>query len=406
MTGDTWSETTTDTLAEDGPAPTPTADGTAPGRFTVLPRVEDVHGVPQLVQDARKRFEVVEKLGQGGLGEVVGARDNDIGRHVAIKRIRPDRASRGAFLRFVQEVRTVGRLDHPGIVPIHDVGRDERGDYYFVMKLVRGETVDDLIARLRAGDRQAHAEWPFERRVALFTALLHAVAHAHERGVVHRDIKPENVMIGPHGQVQLLDWGVAKVLGAAEAPADQPHSDPSTSGSVTHTRAGSLIGTPRYMSPEQAAGEPVDVRADTWALSMLLYELLVLEHPLEGEHDVEALLQALRTRDVPHPRSARVFQPQGRVPADLGWFVHDGLRRDPAVRYQSVQQMIARLQRRADGDIPAHCPMTFQKRMLKKAERRLDRTPAVFTALALLLTLSSAGSIALSMALAAVVLLG
>jgi serine/threonine-protein kinase len=275
----------------------------------------------------------------------------------------------------------VGRLDHPGIVPIHDVGRSESGDYYFVMKYVDGQTLAQVIDALRRGDPAAHARWSFEHRVQTFHRLLYAVCHAHDRGVVHRDIKPDNVMIGPHGQVQLLDWGVARVRDEPEPElgADTDDDDTVSGGSITHTRAGALIGTPRYMSPEQARGEAVDERADTWALSMVLYEWLTLTHPFDDADGTEALLERVSTGQVPHPRDLPPQPLQGAVPADLGWYVYDGLGPDLEARYPDVQAMLDRLDRRARGDIPVQCPMTLQKSVMHRGQRLLDRHPLAFS---------------------------
>jgi serine/threonine-protein kinase len=359
---------------DDGDRPVlPPSSTAGVGRVTVLPRVEEPGGPdgPRLVSEERQRFALVGELGQGGLGVVVAAEDLDIGRKVAIKKIRPDRRTEHAFLRFVQEVRTVGRLDHPNIVPIHDVGRDDDGSYWFVMKYVDGETLESVIERLRAGDPAAHRRFTFERRAELFLQILHAVRFAHDRGVVHRDLKPANVMVGQHGEVQLLDWGVARQVGQAEVPAE-PGAGGAPATSVTTTRAGQVIGTPRYMSPEQAAGEPVDARADTWALSMLFYELLTLHHPFEGIETVEEVLEAVRTAPIPHP--ADTSHPrQEPVPADLAWYVADGL--DRAKRYPSVDAMLDRLERRNDGEIPVQCPVSFQLSMLARARKWIERHP-------------------------------
>ncbi|MCB9697589.1 MAG: serine/threonine protein kinase [Alphaproteobacteria bacterium] len=347
----------------------------AGGRVTVLPRIEHGGRVPQLVSEERSRFEVLDRLGEGGLGEVVAAKDLDIGRKVAIKTIRPDRQSNAAFLRFVQEVRIVGQLDHPNIVPVHDVGRDDGGAYYFVMKCVDGETLEAVIDRLRDGDPKTHAAWTFERRVEVFRQVLQAVHFAHQRGVIHRDIKPANVMIGPFGEVQLLDWGIARPLDAEELPTTEggPEHD-RASLSVTHTRVGALIGTPRYMSPEQARGERVDVRSDVWSLSLLFYELLTLHHPADGLTDLDTVLAKVQSGEVTHPR--KLSHPaQAPVPADLGWYVMGGLTPDPRDRFPTVQAMMERMDRRMEGDIPIQCPVTFQKAMIHRTEHAIDRHP-------------------------------
>ena len=314
------------------------------------------------------------EIGTGAIGQVVSARDNDIGRRVAIKRIRPDRRSPAAFARFVQEVRTVGKLDHPNIVPIHDVGRDEDGGYYFVMKYVDGETLEDILERLRSGDIETHRRWTFERRADLFLQILQAVRFAHGQGFLHRDLKPSNVMVGDHGQVQLVDWGVAKRIGAPDEDVDDELMD-----SVVQTQHGALVGTPRYMAPEQARGEPVDVRTETFTLSLLFYELLSLRHYLDGMEDLGEVLDAVQSRPMENLRTMPRHRHQSAVPHDLAWIAMDGLDRDPAKRYPTVEAMIERLHRRSDGHVPIQCPATFQKSMLLVLAGQVDRHPVITT---------------------------
>ena len=328
-------------------------------RTTVLPRVEIVDAKPRVVVEQRRRVEPLGRLGEGGHGEVVGARDHDIGRNVAIKRMRPEGWSPGMALRFAEEVRTVGQLEHPNIVPIHDVGLDENGDYYFVMKYIEGETLEALIEKLAAGDREAHARYGIERRVQIFVAILEAVAYAHARGILHRDLKPANVMVGAFGEVSLMDWGVAKRKD--QAPLLEP-------------RAGEIVGTPAYMSPEQARGEPTDERSDVYALCLLFHELLCLSHPLAAKTTITEMLRAVVEEPIPH--TSFVPNPhQAPAPAELGWFIQKGLAKDPAERFQSVKEMLDRLARRAEGDFPIQCPLTFSKRVLGAVKRFVDHHP-------------------------------
>ncbi len=357
------------------PPPDPSRGAMSLGGHTILPRVEIRGDVPELVSTERPRFEATGKLGEGGLGEVIGARDLDIGRRVAIKRIRPDRATHGAFLRFVQEVRTVGKLDHPNIVPVHDVAKDAEGQFFFVMKHVQGQTLSEIIELLKQGDAKTHARFPFEQRLEVVKQLMHAVAFAHSHHIVHRDLKPDNVMVGEHGEVTLLDWGIAKQLGDPDITADGGGDNAASSLSVTRTRVGQVIGTPRYMAPEQARGEPADRRTDTFALSLILYELLALEHPLDGLTDLDAVLEAVKTKDYGAQVFLKAHSAQGPIPPDLAWFVADGLKRDADARYQTVEEMLERLQRRAEGDIPVQCPVTFQLRMVYRLRDTVRRHP-------------------------------
>lgn len=344
------------------------------GRSTILPAGDAVPGGAPFLDKDRPRFEEVAEIGLGAIGQVLSARDSDIGRRVAIKRIRPDRRTDAAFARFVQEVRTVGKLDHPNIVPIHDVGREEDGSYYFVMKYVDGETLDDILERLRSGDRATHQRWSFEQRTELFLQILHAVAFAHSQGVLHRDLKPSNVMVGDHGEVQLVDWGVAKRIGA---PDDVHGEDEDTS--IVLTRHGALVGTPRYMSPEQARGEPADVRSETYTLCLLFYELLSLRHYLDGMGDLGQVLDAVQNKPIENLRTMARHLHQPAVPHDLAWIVMDGLDRDPAKRYPTVAALIARLLQRRDGHVRIQCPATLQKSVLFTLAGWVDRHPVVTT---------------------------
>ena len=227
-----FDETTASTGGDRAPDAEAVSGATTLVRSTVLPRVEMVGSTPTLVTRGKPRYEHMRRLGEGGLGEVLGARDNDIDRDVAVKRLRPDVTSAAMVARFVEEVRTIGRLEHPNIVPIHDVGVDERGEYYFVMKYVDGETLESVIEKLAAGDPAYHAQYGVERRVQIVVALLEALAFAHKKGIVHRDIKPANVMIGAYGEVVLMDWGIAKQLRGGpllpNAPTPAPGSGPGT----------------------------------------------------------------------------------------------------------------------------------------------------------------------------------
>ncbi|PKN27093.1 MAG: serine/threonine protein kinase [Deltaproteobacteria bacterium HGW-Deltaproteobacteria-22] len=376
------SETLGTTVAATNPSETKTRDA---ARMTILPEVSADDGEFRWVTTSRTRFQVNRQLGEGGAGEVLLAMDHDIGRQVALKKIRTEMQSPEALVRFIQEIRTVGRLEHPNIVPIHDVGRDEQGQYYFVMKYVRGETLEDIIARLRDGDTATHGLWPFERRVQVFRGLCEAVAFAHECGIVHRDIKPANVMVGPHGEVLLMDWGIARqtrpdltcpderIVGE-----DRDEIAGDARASWFRTRIGALIGTPAYMAPEQAQGKPAEFRSDVYSLSVLFYEWLVLKHYLEDKSTLSEVLEGVIRDDA--PLASFVAQKhQSPVPPELGWFLKKGMQKDPGDRYQSVQQMLDRLELRSQGIFPIQCHLTFVKRLNMAFSRFSDRHPMIVT---------------------------
>ncbi len=347
-------------------------------RSTVLPRMELVDAVPTLVAQGKRRFDLVRQLGIGGLGEVIGAEDNDIGRKVALKKLRSDMKSAATLARFVEEIRTVGKLEHPNIIPIHDVGIDEAGDYYFVMKYVDGETLESVIAKLAAGDPVYHRRFTVERRVQIFMGVLEAVAFAHSHGVIHRDIKPANIMVGPYGEVVLMDWGIAKTLREGGTDDSQlPKLEAAAEGRrrLFETQIGTVIGTPAYMAPEQASGAAVDPRTDVYALSVLLFELLTLEHYLVDHCEtLEKMLAGVINVEAPMAFTVK-NEHQPSVSADLSWFLRKGLAKRPEERYQTVNEMVERLQRRADGDIPVQCHITAVRRATNIWTRFLDQHP-------------------------------
>ena len=335
---------------------------------TVLPRLTLTGtGIAplRLVADDRPRYREVARLGAGGVGAVTLAEDADIGRPVAIKRLH-DREDEGLAMRFVDEIRVLGQLDHPNIVPIHDVGRDPDGSYYLVMKRLEGQTLEVVIARLRAGDPDTCARFPLEVRIEVFSQVLRALQLAHARRIVHRDLKPSNIMVGRYGEVAVLDWGIAKRL-------DDPVSDaldrlPAETRSV-ETRVGTLLGTPAYMSPEQARGDRLDERSDIYSLGALLYELVTLRNYLPAMRDLGEIIDGV-LHHVPAP--AAFVAP---VPMELSVFIARALEKDPADRFASVEEMVESLHRIHDGTFDISCPVTLAKRIVTGVGHVIDANP-------------------------------
>ncbi|HEY5938859.1 MAG TPA: serine/threonine-protein kinase, partial [Kofleriaceae bacterium] len=209
---------------------------------------------------ANERYLLGKLLGKGGMGEVVQATDQQIKREVAIKRMR--QVSEHATARFVREARIQGRLDHPAIVPVHELSVDAEGRPYFVMKRLTGTTLQHI---LEQGEASHHTRRSLLRA---FIDVCLAVEFAHSRGIVHRDLKPANIMLGDYGEVYVLDWGVARVLGEDE------ETEPSGETNPGKTEAGAILGTVGYIPPEQLRAETVDARADVYALGCILFEIL------------------------------------------------------------------------------------------------------------------------------------
>jgi eukaryotic-like serine/threonine-protein kinase len=380
-----------------GSAPDGQAAGsaTAAGRTTVLPR-RRASGEAPLVE-GRPRFDRVRLLGEGGMGEVELARDNDIRRTVALKRLHSNLSSAEALLRFADEVRIIGQLEHPAIVPIYDVGRDEDGQVYLVMKHLSGETMDCIIERLAAGDPDYQARFSLTQRIHLFLAILDAIRYAHARGVIHRDLKPANIMIGPYGEVTVLDWGIAKVLhqpaGVEPAQALERTAVDTADRGREQTVLGSLAGTPLYMSPEQAAGrnDQVDQRSDVFALCMLLQEWLALEHPLRHKTTVTEVLAAIISEDCMAAIESSATR-QG-VPAELLKIIERGLVKDPEKRLQSVAELERELKRALAGHVRVECPVTLTKRVLYAFLHWIDHNPGKYVLLLMTTILLLLGSL-------------
>jgi serine/threonine protein kinase len=207
-------------------------------------------------------YKILQKLDEGGMGVVYRATDHALGREVAVKALRegsaPDSA---AARRFLEEARITAQLQHPAIPPVHQVGALSDGRPFLAMKLIQGRTLHELLQEQGPGA----ARW-----LGVFEAVCQAVAYAHSRGVIHRDLKPSNVMVGAFGEVQVMDWGLAKDLASPGREA----GGSSASEDAAHTRAGAVMGTPAYMAPEQARGEPADARADVFALGSMLAAVL------------------------------------------------------------------------------------------------------------------------------------
>jgi tRNA A-37 threonylcarbamoyl transferase component Bud32 len=271
------------------------------------------------------RYEIVGKLGAGAFGEVYEAKDTELGRTVAIKRIRLDAFAEGPELeevkkRFLQEAQVAAKLRHPCVVTIHDI-RAQGSSSFMVMERVEGETLQAILrdkGRLSLGET-----------LRILAQAAAALDFAHAQGIVHRDVKPANLMIEPSGHLKVMDFGIAK------GPA---------SGNITKT--GAIMGTPNYMSPEQARGDKVDGRADLFSLGCILYECLSGRRPFTGD-SLTAILMKILTEPPPP-----IDFDSLRLPAPLGDVVKRALAKEPADRFPTGKAMVEAAEKAAGVDAP------------------------------------------------------
>jgi serine/threonine-protein kinase len=286
------------------------------------------------------RYQPIGSLGAGGMGEVHLCNDRVIGRSIALKVLDPRRAASDEIRsRFLREARVQGNLEHPAIVPLYDLGSDERGVAFFTMKHVAGATLEQVIDGLARANADVTERFPRRRLLELFRQICQGVEFAHGRGVVHRDLKPANVMIGDFGEVYVLDWGLAKLTPSAQGmDAARVDSGP--------TMVGQLMGTPGYMAPEQAVGAALDERGDVYALGAVLFELLSLE-PL---HQGRSASELLRSTQIGADARPSLRAPERAIAPELDAVCVRATATISADRYASVTEMREAIERFLEGD--------------------------------------------------------
>ncbi len=288
--------------------------------------------------DGAQRFLLGSPLGAGSGGEVLAGQDVTLGRPVAIKRMHPGRGHEDAF---VHEARLTARLEHHGVLPIHDLARDAEGRPYFAMRLFRGRDLSCELAETPTPRR--HDAASLNRIVSLAIRVGETLAYAHRQEVIHRDVKPQNILVGPFGEVVVIDWGAASASG----------SD-----------SGALVGTPLYMSPEQARGEPADPRSDVYGLGATMFHLLY-GRPPSGASAGEAFWQDKRAGRIVPPDAGE----QAGVPPALAAIVRKALAADVAERYQDAEALVADLLAWQSGLAVSASPDGPLRRLLRFAYR-------------------------------------
>ena len=327
-----------------------------------------------------------ETIGKGGMGEIVLCVEQNVRREVAMKRLLPTAAKHARQrARFVQEAQVTGQLEHPNIVPIHELGRDEQGAIYFTMKLVKGRSLAEILTAARDGE-VTHS---LGEMLQIFLKVCDGVAFAHSRGVIHRDLKPANIMVGDFGEVLVMDWGIARILGRDDiADEDTVQSNrQDASLPALHTMAGSVMGSPQYMPPEQAAGQidKIDHRSDIYSLGAILYEILTLKRPFEGP-DARAIVTKVIEGNIQMPERRA---PGRDIPRELSAVAMKCLARFRSKRYESVPELQRDVRLYLEGRSVSAAPDTFAQALVKLIRRNKGISVSIAAAAVILIAVVS-----------------
>lgn len=317
------------------------------------------------------RIRIRGEVGRGAMGYILRGRDTRLRRELALKVAPAPREDlpKEQLARFIEEAQITAQLEHPNVVPVHDFGLDPDGRAYFSMKLIRGQSLEDILDKLGDGDERTLSEFGLRRLLDVFLQVCQALEYAHALGVIHRDLKPANIMVGDFGEVLVMDWGVAKLKGREDAASNSEPNRPSVppGGDVSkrprlvsieppqdvssvragkqawQTQYGTVVGTPAYMSPEQAKGLAVDDKSDIYSLGCMLYEILTGHVPFEHDDPVVTMTRHLSEAPTPPRKLNR------NVPPALEELVLRMLEKDPERRTVSLAQVRAYIQNHIEG---------------------------------------------------------
>lgn len=350
-----------------------------------------------------QRYVVDREVARGGMGAIVRAVDCDIRREVAVKYLL-DQNDGKKKLRFIEEAQITGQLEHPNIVPIHELSIDGQKRLFFTMKMVSGRSLADVLRELRKNSKEMERLYSLGCLLRIFSSICHPVAYAHARGVIHRDLKPHNVMLGDFGEVYVMDWGLAKVLrdgGSETQVAGDPLNvsvttsrsskikvDTSRAPDADLTQDGAVLGTPVYMPPEQASGhvDEIDQRSDIYSLGAILYEILTLSTPVSKEGTYLDVIMRVMKGEIEPPvqrvRQAGFFR-RRRVPLELSAVAMKALAKNPAERYQTVEELRRDIERFQEGRSVSAKYDSLARRTWKLLKR--NGAVSVVTAVALVL---------------------
>lgn len=370
----------------------------------LAPAATAAHEDEPFVEIQAGRYRAKRLHAPGGLGEVFYANDDELKREVALKRLRPSVAwSREARHRFVLEAEITGRLEHPGVVPVYGLGRDQQGNPYYAMRFIRGKTLDQATEELHK-NISVDPEKRQQGLRSLLSALrssCQTIAYAHAHGVLHRDLKPSNIILGEYGEVLVIDWGLAKTWDPAAPAQPQSPQRPETKPTLPPAKAdpnetadfhldateiGQIKGTPAYMSPEQAEGNPASPASDIYGLGATLYKVLTGRAPFTGESAL-AIVRKVQAHELVAPRQVKLS-----IPAALEAICLKAMQKDPAQRYVSALELAQDLANWLD-DVPTSAwpePWTMRaRRWVRKNNSIVVGVAAAFSMFALFLGFST-----------------
>jgi formylglycine-generating enzyme required for sulfatase activity/tRNA A-37 threonylcarbamoyl transferase component Bud32 len=340
---------------------------------------------------AHRRYKVLREIARGGMGKVLEVIDTDLRRPVALKVLRSEMLDNKDIVeRFLEEAQITGQLEHPNIVPVHEIGVDARKNLYFTMKLVEGMDLATIFQKLNEKDPETVRIYTLSKLLDILIKVCEGISFAHSKGVIHRDLKPPNIMVGRFGEVQIMDWGISRIVGSrADMKSDRAVMSDRREDESGQTMVGTLVGTPTHMSPEQARGETVTLKpsSDIFALGVILYEMLSLKLPWAGRQVKLVLDQVLNLE----PKSPKEAAPEMNVPQELNALCMKCLVKDPERRLQSAKELMDNLRSYVEGGTMAAVQYSFAQLLGKWLAR--NKAKVITAGLVFLTLVLTAGAV-------------